>query len=210
VRILRNIILASASPRRRALLSSVGLDVCVVASRYEEHPAPELAPRALAARHARGKAMCADLDGIEAAVLADGPPIVGADTVVDLDGTSLGKPRDPAEGRSMLRSLAGREHLVHTAFCVRALDGRTIEHTESTRVRFYPLTDDEIDAYVATGDGADKAGSYGIQGIGAPLVERVEGDFYTVVGFPLAAFVRSLPQLGFSLGLPGLAAAGIA
>jgi septum formation protein len=154
--------------------------------------------------------MGADLDGVPAPLLAGPALIVSADTVVDVDGTALGKPRDGAEGRGMLRALAGRDHLVHTAFCLRTLDGRTFEHTETTKVRFFPLTDDEIDDYVATGDGLDKAGGYGIQGAGAPLVERIEGDFYTVMGFPLGAFVRNLPKLGWVLRLGDTAPAGVA
>ncbi|HXF34133.1 MAG TPA: Maf family protein [Candidatus Acidoferrales bacterium] len=210
VRTLRSVILASASPRRRAILSSVGLDVRVVPSRYEERPAEGVAPRVIAALHARGKAMGADLDGAGAELLAGPALIVAADTVVDLDGKALMKPADAAEGRAMLRALAGREHAVHTAFCLRTTEGRTFEHTETTAVRFYPLNDAEIDDYVATGDGADKAGSYGIQGVGAPLVERIAGDFYTVMGFPLGAFVRSLPKLGWTLRLHDAEKAGVA
>lgn len=182
----------------------------MVRSRYEETPAAGITPRTLAARHARGKAMGADLEGVPAQILAGPALIVSADTVVDVDGAALGKPRDAAEGRAMLGTLAGREHLVHTAFCLRTLDGRTFEHTETTAVRFYPLTDDEIADYVATGDGLDKAGGYGIQGVGAPLVERIDGDFYTVMGFPLGAFVRSLPKLGWMLRSGYAAPAGVA
>lgn len=143
--------------------------------------------------------MSADLDQAPERLLAGPALIVAGDTVVDLDGAPMGKPRDAADARDMLAKLAGRDHLVHSAFCLRTLDGRTLEHTETTKVRFYPLTADEIEAYVESGDGSDKAGAYGIQGIGAPLVERIDGDFYTVVGFPLGAFVRSLPKVGWSL-----------
>jgi septum formation protein len=154
--------------------------------------------------------MGADLDDVPADLLAGPALIVSADTVVDVDGTALGKPQDIAEGLAMLRTLAGRDHLVHTAFCLRTLDGRTFEHTETTKVRFFPLTDEEMRDYVATGDGSDKAGAYGIQGVGAPLVERIEGDFYTVMGFPLGAFVRNLPKLGWRLRLGEIAPAGVA
>jgi septum formation protein len=100
----------------------------------------------------------------------------------------------------MLRSLAGREHLVHTAFAIR-LPGRSepFEDDATTSVRFYPLSDAEIAEYVATGEPMDKAGAYGIQGRAAALVERIDGDFYTVMGFPLARFIRALRTLGFSL-----------
>src|SRR5579875_3229499 len=132
---LRTVILASASPRRRALLSSLGLNVCVVASRYEEVTSEPLPPRILAARHARGKALGAELDGAPGELFARGSPLVAADTVVDVDGTALGKPQDEAQGRAMLRTLSGREHQVHTAFFVRTPDGRTAEHTETTTSR---------------------------------------------------------------------------
>src|SRR6202041_2897850 len=123
--------------------------------------------------------------------------LVTADTVVDVDGRALGKPADPAEARVMLRMLAGRDHLVQTA--VEGIDGERdgrVSLVSTTRVWFAPLDDDVIDAYVASGDAFDKAGSYGIQGRGAALVDRIDGDFYTVMGLPLGAFVRALPQLG--------------
>lgn len=203
MRVLRKTILASASPRRRELLGSLGLDVRVVPSRYEERPAPGVPPRALAERHAQGKASAAVIDGLSAGWLDGSAPIVAADTVVDVDGTALGKPTDDADARRMLRLLAGRRHEVHTAFCVRSLDGRAIERTCSSAVYFYPLSDDEMEDYVSSGDGADKAGAYGIQGRGALLVERVEGDFYTVVGFPLAAFARAVQALDWTVSLGG-------
>jgi septum formation protein len=117
-----------------------------------------------------------------------------------LDGRALGKPRDDDDARTMLSELSGRTHQVHTAFALRDQAGRvaTVEAV-STRVRFATLDDATIDAYVATGDGRDKAGSYGIQGFAATLVERIDGDYFTVVGFPLAAFARALPALGFRL-----------
>ena len=125
---------------------------------------------------------------------------MAADTVVDVDGEPLGKPRDPAEGRAMLRRLSGRRHLVHTAFALR--DDRTsarYDEVVSTAVHFADLSDALIALYVAGGDGHDKAGGYGIQGFAATLVERIDGDYFTVVGFPLAAFARSLPRIGYFL-----------
>jgi septum formation protein len=120
--------------------------------------------------------------------------------VVDLDGRTLGKPVDDDDARTMLAALGGRSHEVHTAFALRTPAG-AIAHIESitTRVRFAPLSDELIEAYVASGDGRDKAGSYGIQGFAATLVERIDGDYFTVVGFPLAAFARALPRCGFRL-----------
>jgi septum formation protein len=194
MRPLRNLALASASPRRRELLSSLGLHVTVVPTTYEENPLPGCAPRDVAAIHARGKAA--------GAAPAD-EPIVAADTVVDLDGTALGKPRDHAEARAMIEQLSGRDHLVHTAFTLRD-DRSSREFSEccTTRVRFAALAPETIDAYVAGGDGLDKAGAYGIQGFAATLVEHLDGDYFTVVGFPLAAFARALPNIGYVLVPP--------
>ncbi len=183
--------LASASPRRRELLSSLGLHVTVVPSAYDEVPLPGLAPAELALAHARGKAA-------GAAPARD--LLVAADTVVDLDGEPLGKPLDVAQARAMLRRLAGRWHLVHTAFALRDdRSGAGCERVLTTRVRFAGLDEATIAAYAASGDGLDKAGAYGIQGFAATLVERIEGDYFTVVGFPLAAFAAALPELGYRL-----------
>lgn len=134
-------------------------------------------------------------------------PTIAADTVVDLDGAALGKPRDAAEASAMLSSLSGREHLVHTAFALAIPGGGAppIEERSTTRVRFYPLQREEIEAYVASGEPFDKAGAYGIQGRAAALVEAIEGDFYTVMGLPLARVVRALRRLGFALPTPNQA-----
>lgn len=193
---LTEIVLASASPRRLELLRSLDLDVIVVPSTYDEPDHPHLTPRELAIVHARHK--CEDVRAKRN--LRDGGAIVAADTVVDVDGIAYNKPRDAQDARGMLNDLSGRTHVVHTAFAL-ALTGRDelIEHCESTFVTFYPLDEREIDAYVQSGEPMDKAGAYGIQGYGATLVERVEGDFYTVMGFPLARFVRKLRELGFRL-----------
>lgn len=193
---LARIVLASASPRRFELLRSLGLRVELVPSGYEERASARLTPEQLAGRHARGK-LDAALERVRGPIDA---PWVAADTVVDLDGESLGKPRDAAEAMAMLRRLSGREHRVHTAFAL-AIPGRSerIEERETTRVRFYRLDDREIAAYAASGEPLDKAGAYGIQGRAAALVESIDGDFYTVMGFPLGRFIRALRRLGFVL-----------
>jgi len=198
---LESVVLASASPRRRELLGSLGLSVEIVGSSYEEAPLPGRTPLETALAHARGKLRGAP----HRSALT-----IAADTVVDLDGTSLGKPRDDAEARAMLAALAGREHQVHTAFALRDPAGE-IRHVEavSTTVRFLALDPETIAGYVASGDSRDKAGAYGIQGFAATLVERVDGDYFTVVGFPLAAFARALPALGYRLA-PGTAAPELA
>lgn len=190
------IILASASPRRLELLRSLDFEIEVIPSNYDEPEHPHLAPRDLAVLHARHK--CTDVRS-RIAHNADGI-IVAADTVVDVDGIAYNKPADARDARRMLRDLSGRTHIVHTAFALAVRDrDQLIEHCESTFVTFFPLDDDEIAAYVATGEPMDKAGAYGIQGYGATLVERVEGDFYTVMGFPLARFAKSLHRLGIAL-----------
>ena len=188
----RELVLASASPRRLELLRSIGIDVRVVPSRYDEPQCDDLTPRQLAMLHAREKAN-------EVAARLPDALIVAADTVVDLDGGALGKPRDDADARRMLRALSGRAHDVHTAFTLVDPATRTsCSEVETTRVWFYELDDEQIATYVASGDPADKAGAYGIQGSGATLVRRVEGDFYTVMGFPLGRFARALARLGLS------------
>jgi septum formation protein len=191
--VLERILLASASPRRLELLQSLGFTVRVEPSGYDEPDDPAAAPRELAIRHAAAKAR-------EARSHFPDEVVVAADTVVDVDGRALGKPRDPAAAHEMLRMLSGREHVVHTAYAI-ALPGRAelFEDAATTRVRFYRLEDEEIAAYVASGEPMDKAGAYGIQGRAASLVASIDGDFYTVMGFPLARFVRAVRQLGFAL-----------
>jgi len=166
--------------------------VLVEPSSYHEPDRGELAPRDLATEHAQRK--CEDV----AARYPD-DVVVAADTVVDVDGSAYNKPRDAADARRMLGDLSGRSHLVHTAFAVKAPGvGMTVE-CESTRVTFFALEPAEIVRYVERGEPFDKAGGYGIQGFGASLVERIDGDFYTVMGFPLARFIRTLRRLGIKL-----------
>ena len=167
MRTLSRIVLASASPRRLALLRSLGLTVEVTVSGYEGRSQVPLTPTELASYHAGEK--LAAVTGRQGA--AFDVPVVAADTVVDLDGIALGKPRDAAEAVSMLARLSGREHVVHTAFAlaVPGVAARTLERT-TTVVRFYPLEPDEIAEYVATGEPFDNAGAYGIQGRAASLV----------------------------------------
>jgi septum formation protein len=190
---LAEIVLASVSPRRRELLTSLGLRVIVIPSNVVEGNPSGYAPLDLATFHAGAK-----VDAV--AAREPGRVILAADTVVDLDGTALGKPSDQAGAVRMLTALAGREHVVHTAYAlVDGPSGRRTAETVSTRVRFYPLDRAAIEAYAATGDPLDKAGAYGIQGRGAALVERIDGDFYTVMGLPLGRVVRALSEFGYSL-----------
>jgi nucleoside triphosphate pyrophosphatase len=182
--------LASASPRRLSLLQSLDLKVVVVRSAYDERNDEGHADApALALRHACGKADAAE---------ATGPSVlIAADTIVDVDGSMLGKPSDEAQAKSMLRTLSNRWHIVHTGFVVvdRA-SGRRSSGVESTAVRFADLDDATIEGYVASGEPMDKAGAYGIQGRGALLVERIDGDFYTVMGLPLTRVAAALRDVG--------------
>lgn len=172
------ILLASASPRRRALFGHLGypFETCVVD--VDETPLARETVRKTVLRLARAKATAAREGRPEAVV-------VGADTVVEVNGDVLGKPRDIAEARAMLARLAGREHRVWTAVAVSGPGAREDAAVEVTRVWFRPMSAAEIAAYVATGEPMDKAGAYGIQERGAVFVERIEGDYFAVVGLPL-------------------------
>ncbi|MBV8198244.1 MAG: septum formation protein Maf [Candidatus Eremiobacteraeota bacterium] len=190
-------LLASASPRRLELLRSLGVAVEIAPSGYDEPIALHWTPAQLASHHAAQK-----LD----AVMRRGAwpmPVLAADTVVDVDGEALGKPVDTADATRMLERLSGRSHLVHTAFVLASGDGARREaECVTTAVRFYALHPHEIGEYVATGEPLDKAGAYGIQGRASALVERIEGDFYAVMGLPLGRVVRALRRLGFRLPNP--------
>ena len=182
------VVLASASPRRRELLTLVGIEHTVVPSHLDEtmHPGEEPGPHAR--RLAVGKATAVAASHREAVV-------IGADTVVVLDGKVLGKPPTPEAARETLHALNGRTHKVITAVAV-SHGGRTSEGAEEVAVTFRRLTDDEIDAYVATREGMDKAGAYGIQGFGATIVERIDGDFFAVMGLPLVRLIALLEDVG--------------
>ena len=182
------VILASQSPRRRELLTLVGIAHTVRPADIDESVLPAEAPVPHCERLARAKAH----------VLADRHPaavVIAADTIVVLDGDILGKPRGAAEAVGMLTRLAGRTHTVHTAMAV-ARDGRTVSAVESVEVTFRPLTTAEIAAYVATGEPMDKAGAYGIQGYGATIVERIHGDYFSVMGLGLRRLLALLGEVG--------------
>jgi septum formation protein len=180
------LVLASSSPRRRELLGLLGLSFEVVPAEVDETLRGGEEPAAYAERLAREKAR---------AVRRDGAAVIGADTIVVVDGEVLGKPRDAEEAAAMLRRLSGREHLVHTAVAV-AWGGKLESGIETTRVWFRALSEPEIAEYVATGEPLDKAGAYGIQGYGALLVERIDGDFFTVMGLGLGRMARVLNRVG--------------
>jgi septum formation protein len=177
---MTTLILASASPRRAEILRSLGIAFTVAPTDIPEEPRPGETAEATASRLARDKAASAAERSPDAWVLA-------ADTLVFLDGQTLGKPRDDAEAAAMLGRLAGREHGVVTAVHLRrgASAGRGI--AETSRVRFGPMSAQEIRWYVATGEPRDKAGAYGVQGLGARFIEEVRGSFTNVMGLPARA-----------------------
>ena len=177
------LILASQSTRRRELLATAGIPFTVRVREVEEIRAPGEPPDAYARRLAYAKA--------EAAWEGRNEIVLGADTIVVLDQDVLEKPRNAADARAMLRRLAGREHTVITGICLRHPGGVHIDST-ATRVRFTPLTEAEIDAYVASGEPMDKAGAYAIQGLASKFVERVEGCYFNVIGLPLSQVYRYL------------------
>ena len=185
------LILASASPRRRDLLGSLGLEFTVVPSDIDETPYPDEAAPALVERLSRAKAEAVAADHANALVIA-------ADTVVVLDEAILGKPKDENENRHFLERLAGRDHEVYTGHAL-VYQRRSVVATPKTVVRFRDLSSAEIDRYVATGEGLDKAGGYAIQGYGAALVPRVEGCYFNVVGLSLATLVELAAELGVAL-----------
>lgn len=181
------LILASASPRRRELLRAAGIRFRVVPSRAAESESfPGEDPRRYVRRAARDK-------GHEVSVRFPGSWVLSADTIVTFDDKILGKPSDRRQAFRMLSLLAGREHRVYTAVCLlRADRNYRAEAVGSTRVRFRPLSPAEIEGYLRTGESDDKAGAYAAQGAGTSLIERVSGSFSNVVGLPMAKTIAML------------------
>ena len=188
------IYLASASPRRREILVSLGFQPVLLAAEIDETVQPGEAVADYVARMARQKnAAARQLAAQRGLALAQ--PLLSADTVVALDNAILGKPRDAAHARELLESLSGREHQVWTAVCV-SLGGQTLEAAQRSDVRFKELSTQEIAAYIASGEPLDKAGAYGIQGIGGVFVAHLSGSFSGVMGLPVFETVQLLHQLG--------------
>lgn len=184
------LVLASASPRRRALLAAAGLAFEIVESGIDETQDLDEEAARYAERMARAKAL--SVSRIRPAALA-----LGADTVVELHGRLLLKPADPGDARRMLRALSGHTHRVVTAYAL-ACGGRLVESAPVTaRVTFRRLAGREIEAYLATGEPFDKAGGYGIQGAGADFIAAVEGGRDTVMGLPVDAVLAALRRQGF-------------
>ncbi len=195
---MSEIILASASPRRRELLANMGLSFSVVVSEADESAVPPEVPPyiyvqelALIKAAASAKKVLANKEAV----------IIAADTIVVNDGKIMGKPADREEAFRMLKNLSGKTHQVYTGYCVMSIaNAYTVCGRECTEVRFRELTDEKIQRYIETGEPMDKAGAYGIQGLGAMLVEGINGDYFNVVGLPVGALARTLENdFGFRL-----------
>ena len=187
------LILASASARRAEILRDAGLSFVVLSSAVDETPYPNESPNDLVERLALAKAELVAARAIGPAI------IIGADTVISLDGHILGKPRSTDDARRMLEKLSGRTHSVVTGIAlIRIPDAERRTFVESTLVHFAALTSEEILRYLATGEPHDKAGSYAIQGHAGRFIPRVEGCYFNIVGLPLSRLCHALVELGWS------------
>jgi septum formation protein len=188
------LILASASPRRAEILTAAGIPFEIRASKIDESRLPGESPENMVERLARAKAETVALELLP----SDSTIILGADTVVVANDEILGKPGNAATARNMLLKLRGREHLVITGFALlRPQDNQIRVGHETTRVWFSNMTNDEVDAYVATHEPLDKAGAYAIQGIAGRYIQRIEGCYFNVVGLPIARVSQTLTDLGW-------------
>lgn len=178
-------ILASQSPRRRELLSLITEDFRIIPAKGEEVLPEKISPE-------KAVVLLSEQKAEEVYRENRGEIIVAADTIVTIDGKILGKPRDEKDAFAMLKTLSGRVHEVFTGVCVIFSNGEKEKFFEGTKVEFYELSDEEIARYIKTGEPMDKAGAYGIQGKGALLVKRIDGDYYNVMGLPVAKLLRVL------------------
>jgi len=190
--IVSKIVLASTSPRRAELLKQIGVEFEAASGNVQERPHPDEAPADYITRLARAKV-------IAVAGERETGLIIGADTVVVLDGQLLGKPNNEADAERMLRSLSGRWHAVMTGVALYDVaTGQEVADFDKTLVRFARLSNQEIEWYVKTGEPMDKAGAYGIQGLGGLFVDEIAGNYYNVVGLPLPLVYRLARRLGYS------------
>lgn len=191
------LILASGSPRRFELLAAIGVEFRALSAAIDETPRATESPLALASRLAVDKA-------VAVARLNPGSVVLGSDTVVAVDGQSLGKPADADQAREMLRCLSGRRHIVHSAVARVGPGASSAQACSSTTVDFAPLPADWIDWYVDSGEPMDKAGAYAIQGAAALWIPRIEGSYSGVVGLPLFETAALLRAAGFDIeGISG-------
>ncbi len=193
-------ILASQSPRRRQLLEELGYTLTVLPADIDESPLNGETPVELVGRLAAQKAEASRARAAAEKVTDTDGLLVAADTIVWHDGAVLGKPADADDARRMLEDLSGKTHHVSTGCCVMVLDdtgrvAQTRTFVETCDVEFWPLNEAQVDAYVATGEPMDKAGAYGIQGLGRMLVKGIRGDYYSVVGLPVSRLYRQIEAL---------------
>jgi septum formation protein len=191
------LILGSKSPRRAALLQQLELPFEQLPSPDEEPPPEGNDPHAYVVESACAKARA--VHGLVQQRRADNAAaiVIGVDTIVCLDGTLMGKPGDPEEAACMLRRLSGHTHQVYTGLALICADGRELRDCAETQVRMGRLSEANIRAYVRSGEPLDKAGAYGIQGLGGRFIEHIEGCYYNVVGLPLARFATLLEEAGY-------------
>lgn len=185
---MKRFIVASASPRRREILNNAGYIFEVIPSDADENIPETMYCEDAVCELSRRKAL-AVLEKNKDAV------VFGCDTVVALDGKILGKPKDDEDAKRMLRMLSGRVHSVSTGVCV-ADDNHCEVFCNTTKVEFYPLSEETIESYVSTGECSDKAGAYGIQGFGSVLVKKIDGDYFSVMGLPVSETARLLKEFG--------------
>lgn len=178
-----NLVLASKSPRRSEILKNAGIDFVVRTADTDEVIPDGIKPQDAVVFLAARKAMAVERNV--------GETILGADTVVVLDDEILGKPRDREDAFNMIKRLSGRVHSVFTGVCAIG-DNGSLTFAEETKVEFYPLTDDEINAYIDTAEPYDKAGSYGIQGLASKFIRGIEGDYFNVVGLPISGIYKKI------------------
>ncbi len=193
---MHKIILASGSPRRKEILEQVGISFGVVASKDEEviqKSKPEEIVEELATKKA-----CSVASDME-----EGTVVIGADTMVALNDQVMGKPKGEQDAKDMIRKLQGKKHQVYTGVCAvvkeAGKENRIISFVQCTDVWVYPMTEEQIDAYVASGEPMDKAGAYGIQGKFAVYIEKIEGDYLNIVGFPVSRLYQTLLKEGIDL-----------
>lgn len=184
---MKKYVLASGSPRRRELMEMAGISFDIIVSNADES-LPEGISSYDAVRMLSEKKALEVLSRVE-----DGKIVIGADTVVSVDERILGKPHDDFDAFDMLKMLSGREHQVYTGVTICSPE-KKLSFVQTTNVYFYNLSDEQIREYVATGEPRDKAGAYGIQGKGGLLCEKIEGDYFNVVGLPIARLKRELEK----------------
>jgi septum formation protein len=197
---MANIILASQSPRRQDLLKQVDIDFKVICSNCDESYPPELTPSQVVMGLSGKKADSVFDKLISSDDFSDRLAVIAADTIVAFEDKILGKPKDEKDAYDMLKMLSGKTHSVYTGVTILyATNGKISMDSILSKadVKFFNLTDDEINAYIATGEPMDKAGAYGIQEKGAVLVDSISGDYYTIVGLPIAKVYQSLKSNGF-------------